>query len=905
MTGGLRKTGIAIVGDVPWGTHFCQFYATKEDLIDILVPYFKAGLENNEACMWVTSGPLSVQEAKQALAQAVPDLEARIDRHQIEVVPYTEWYLKDGYFDLDRVLNGWVAKLNQALARGYSGLRVTGNTAWLEKKDWQSFVDYEAAINRVIGSYEMMALCTYSLGKCGATEIIDVVRNHEFALVKQEGKWELFESAIYKQTKEALRESEEKYRNLFSAMSDGFALHEIILDNSGRPADYRFLEVNEAFSKQTGLSADSVLGKTVREAIPSIEPYWIETYGRVALTGEPVLFENYSQPLGRWYEVYAYCTEKGRFATLFRDITERKQTEAALARAKDELEIKVAERTTKLEEVTNDLRREIAERKEAEWSIQLSNALMRLFWQTTSRKAYLDAAVNMLRDWSGCRHVGIRALDEQGNIPYMSYVGFTREFIESESMLSLKKDQCACIRVIAGKPDPQDLSAMTPAGSFWCDNTVKFVGGLTKGEQSRYRGVCIRSGFKSVAVVPIRHAGKALGAIHLADEREAALPQKVINVIESLAVLIGEGIYRFHVEELLQRSQDSLARAQHIAHLGNWDWDITKNELLWSDEVYRIFGLAPQQFEATYEAFLGYVHPDDREYVSQSVNRAFYEGKPYSIDHRIVRPDGSERTVHEEAEVTFDQAGKPVRMVGTVHDITRLKRAEEDLRALSRRLVEIQENERRAIARELHDQIGQSMTVLRLMLDKAMHSPAEGVRPLLSEAQTVATEVMAQVRNLSLSLRPSMLDHLGLLPTLLWHFDRYSAQTQVQVDFKHAGLNRRFRPEVATAAFRIAQEALTNVVRHASVKEAMVRAWADRKALHIQIEDRGDGFDRAALPPGTSSGLSVMHERALSLGGKLTVEAAPGAGTRVIAELPLSGGRKRKRDKNDKHSASG
>ncbi len=136
---------------------------------------------------------------------------------------------------------------------------------------------------------------------------------------------------------------------------------------------------------------------------------------------------------------------------------------------------------------------------------------------------------------------------------------------------------------------------------------------------------------------------------------------------------------RKRVEKQLRESEASLLKAQQIAHLGNWDWDITTGGLAWSDEIYRIFGLAPQEFGATYEAFLRSVHPEDREYVRESVNRAVYERAPYNIEHRVVRPDGNTRTVNEVGEVTYDQAGKPVRMVGTVLDITERKRAEQAL----------------------------------------------------------------------------------------------------------------------------------------------------------------------------------------------------------------------------------
>ena len=145
--------------------------------------------------MWVTSQPLEVEEAKEALRRAVPDIDVYLEKGQIEIIPYTYWYVKEGVFDSERVLNDWIEKLNQALASGYDGLRLSGNTFWLEKEDWNDFVEYEEEIDRIIGSYQMMALCTYSLDKCNATEIIDVVINHQFALIKKEGKWEQIESS--------------------------------------------------------------------------------------------------------------------------------------------------------------------------------------------------------------------------------------------------------------------------------------------------------------------------------------------------------------------------------------------------------------------------------------------------------------------------------------------------------------------------------------------------------------------------------------------------------------------------------------------------------------------------------------------------------------------------------------
>ncbi|MCK7462129.1 MAG: MEDS domain-containing protein [Sphingobacterium sp.] len=199
----LRRSGLAIVGDVPWGTHFCQFYQTPRDLLDILVPYFRAGLESNEFCMWVTSEPLGCEDARQAMREALPGFERHIGEGRIEIVPYTDWYLRNGKFDPQMVLDAWIDKLERARAAGFEGMRLSGNTFWLEKADWTAFTDYEAAIDRVIGRSRLLAACTYSLDRCGASEVLDVIRNHRFALVRRGAAWEVIESADNKRARRA------------------------------------------------------------------------------------------------------------------------------------------------------------------------------------------------------------------------------------------------------------------------------------------------------------------------------------------------------------------------------------------------------------------------------------------------------------------------------------------------------------------------------------------------------------------------------------------------------------------------------------------------------------------------------------------------------------------------------
>jgi PAS domain S-box-containing protein len=211
------------------------------------------------------------------------------------------------------------------------------------------------------------------------------------------------------------------------------------------------------------------------------------------------------------------------------------------------------------------------------------------------------------------------------------------------------------------------------------------------------------------------------------------------------------------------------------------------------------------------------------------------------------------------------------------------------LQALSHRLLAVQEGERRHLARELHDEIGQILTGLKLTLEMGARSCPVEVKPCLGGALALVNELMGRVRALSLDLRPAMLDDLGLMPALLWLFERYTAQTGVRVDFSHTGLEQRVAPEVETAAYRIVQEALTNVARHAGTDGVTVRLWSDSSRVAVEIQDRGVGFNHeATLAAGTTSGLAGMHERATLLGGHVTVNSAPGEGTLVAVELPLT-----------------
>ena len=193
------------MGDRPWGTHFCNFYESRNDLLDMLLSYFKAGLEDNEFCVWVVSDPLSEREAWNALRESVPEFDYYLSKRSIEVFDGRDWYLKGGTFDSNRVMTAWNEKLDRALDQGYAGLRGTGNTAWLQKKDWKAFSEYEQLVNDSVAGRLTILLCTYSLNSCGANELLDVVATHQFATARRRGDWELIETPELKEAKAEIK----------------------------------------------------------------------------------------------------------------------------------------------------------------------------------------------------------------------------------------------------------------------------------------------------------------------------------------------------------------------------------------------------------------------------------------------------------------------------------------------------------------------------------------------------------------------------------------------------------------------------------------------------------------------------------------------------------------------------
>lgn len=488
---------------------------------------------------------------------------------------------------------------------------------------------------------------------------------------------------------------------------------------------------------------------------------------------------------------------------------------------------------------------------------------------------------------------------------------------------------------------------------------------------------------------------------------------------------------RKRVDDALRESRTLLEQAQRIAGLGAWVSGLGPSDSLWwSDQTYEIFGMTREQFDGTVRSFFEAVYPADRPLVQEASRAAVAGERPYGLEHRIVRPDGTIRWVHELAEVVRDADGQFLRMIGVVRDITAKKeqdeallasramlslvldtipqgvfwkdrnsaylganrvsrqamgvdsraslvgltdfdlpaltheqaqhfvridrevmssgepqsgivepmtlpdgstiwletskvplqdadghvtgilgtwqniterrRADEELRtsrerlaALSQQLIKAQENERRHIAHELHDEIGQALTGIKLNLNALQPSiQAETDKAVWQDTLAITNQTLEQVRNLSLDLRPSMLDDLGLAAALRWCLDRQARRAGFASQFLSESSETGVSKEVETVCFRIAQECLTNIARHAQARQVRVELHRSESDLELLVADDGVGFDVSAACEravrGTSLGLLGMQERVRLLGGQLEMESAPSRGTRVRVRFPIT-----------------
>jgi signal transduction histidine kinase len=274
---------------------------------------------------------------------------------------------------------------------------------------------------------------------------------------------------------------------------------------------------------------------------------------------------------------------------------------------------------------------------------------------------------------------------------------------------------------------------------------------------------------------------------------------------------------------------------------------------------------------------------------------AFEKGQVYEKPFRIVRPDGAVRTVITSGRMERDGNGRPMRLLGVLIDVTdkawierRARSVADRLRAVSRRLVEVQEAERRLLARELHDRVGQSLTALglnlRVIASELNLESGQAVVARMEDCMRLVEDTVGAMRDVMGELRPQALDDYGLLAALRAHVAAFIARTGIHVAVEEAGGPVGVAKEAELALFRIAQEALNNVAKHSKATAVRVSFGGSDGAAVLALSDDGVGFDPAQ--GGAGWGLIIMRERAESIGARFALEAAPGRGVRIAVRCP-------------------
>lgn len=344
----------------------------------------------------------------------------------------------------------------------------------------------------------------------------------------------------------------------------------------------------------------------------------------------------------------------------------------------------------------------------------------------------------------------------------------------------------------------------------------------------------------------------------------------------------------------LRESEASLAHAQALARLGSWTLDLRSGTMTWSAETYRLLGLESSGEAQRLDAFLAWLTPQDSIAFRSVLERCAANGVPAEHECQLARA-GATLWVHFVLQPIEGPRSREVR--GTIMDVTERKEALDiqranaaQIRDLLRRLVTAQEDERRRYSANLHDLVGQSLTVVGIGLEtlrRTLGAPSDGAQRAFSEMGSMLRDTMRAVREVMSDLRPPLLDDYGVYAALEWHARQLETRTGLRIDLRGEKVDPRPAAEVEMALFRIAQEALTNIVKHASASSASVVLARQGGRVSLVIEDDGRGIERTAAandPVRHPWGMAVMRERAAAIGGEMRIEALE-RGTRIVVEV--------------------
>lgn len=589
---------------------------------------------------------------------------------------------------------------------------------------------------------------------------------------------------------------------------------------------------------------------------------------------------------------------------------ERKRAEELLKQAHDELEIKVAQRTQELVNVNQKLEDEISRRKQTEAQINTRNALLNLLSTAAFRQEYLDGAVKLVKERSGLGCVGIRLLDEQGRIPYQSYAGFSKDFWKSENQLSVESDQCVCIRIIKAKPELVDKPFMTKGGSFYCNDTLKFLRGLPDAEGNKFRGVCVNSGLRSVAVFPIRHQGRIIGAIHMADKKPGRIEPGLREFFEEVSEMIGQGVHKFNLEDKI-RKEHSLLDA-FFSH--------SISPFVFLDREFNFIRVNKAYAQACKRDVAEFVGHNHFEFYPDKENEAIFRRVIQTkIPHQaIARPFVFPE--HPEWGLTYwdwrlapilDENGEIFILVFSLNDVTEQKRQEEKILTAQK---ELEQAHRLAdigtlaatVAHELRNPLA-AIRIAAFNLKRKAQNPLldrhlDNIETKVSESDQIINNLLFYSR-----IKQPHYENINLFHIL----DECVENARKRYSESRASVKRNYKilRKIPFEADPLQmKELFENILNNAydaiegkpgARIEVGSEAESSAGRIKVYFRDSGAGIDEQHLKhvhepffstktKGTGLGLTVCFQIARLHNADINIESKKGAGTTVTVTLPLN-----------------
>jgi PAS domain S-box-containing protein len=959
----LRKSGIDVLGELSWGAHICNFYETRQDLLDTLVPYFNAGLTSNEYCLLVlsvTTDHVTAEEAAAVLRNAIPDLDRYILSGQLEIVNSDDWFLSGGAFDLSEVIRRFVHKLEHALEKGYDGMRVNGGSGWLMEEEGKLH-RFEKRLGELIAGQRLIVLCNFPLQTTGAEEVFDITQLHGFTMARRKGTCQLLESGAEQKAIEEIRRLNQKIHNripvnnrqffsgyLVAVVSVGLAMSIALLLQSyqiSAPVSLFFCAL--MFSAwyaglRPGLLAIvlSLLAFNYFFTAPLYLPVNSDEWPRMVLFGLAGLFVVFlsanqrasAQSLRHARDILQETVSKLQRtnAVLHTEVSERIRSEHMVIKEK-ELSNEIIDSIPGVFLVLDENFRNLRWNKNVEIVSGYSppevgqlNVLTDFYPDPVERDKVKELLETAFR--TGNAHGEVSPVMKDGTRPSFY---FTVRLINYEGRPAVI---CTGIDITELKQAHEKLNATEQRFRAIVENTpdqivqfnrqfrrtyvnpavVRNTGQSAELLLEKPLGSIVREMGPNVAENELEQMRREISAVFESGESrnvEMSLPfpggrryfsigffpELDVNGAVIHVMAIAHDISdRKQSEDILRQNEDRIRLVIDTIPIMAWsivpDGGLDFANKRWLE--YAGLSLEDEIKEPTQ-----IIHPDDREKAITRWMANMAIGEFYEDEMRLRRADGQYRRFLIRTAPFLDDHGAVIKWYGVAIDIEDSKRAENALREsytqirkLTEHLQTVRETERTYIAREIHDELGQQLTAIKMdvvWIDRKTPESLAEIKTKLKNIIGLLDVSNQSVRKILSELRPRILIDQGILEGIEWLSLKFSETTGVPVKFSVSEKDINVPEPLAICIFRICQEAFTNITRHSHAKNVTISLLLSDDRLSFTMEDDGVGFDTTAVNTGKSFGILGMRERVLALNGQFNLHSSPGNGAKISVILPL------------------